>query len=56
MSYVGPDDERVRDLVKRFRSSRRPKPLAPQAQAAIVQGCDALLAIAPELADGALWR
>jgi hypothetical protein len=39
MSYVGPDDERVRALVQRFRSSRRSKPLSPQAQSAIALGC-----------------
>src|ERR1700693_1733558 len=38
MSYVGPDDERVRALVKRFESSRRDKPLAPQARSAIALG------------------
>lgn len=39
MSYVGPDDERVRALVDRFRKSRRGKPLAPVAQSAIALGC-----------------
>jgi len=38
MSYVGPDDERVRALVQRFRNSRRGKPLAPGAQSAIALG------------------
>ena len=38
MSYVGPDDERVRALVERFRNSRRGKPLAPGAQSAIALG------------------
>lgn len=39
MSYVGPDEDRVRDLVARFKQSRVDKPLAPQAQAAIALGC-----------------
>lgn len=39
LSYVGPDEERVRALVERFGESRRQKPLAPQAQSAIVLGC-----------------
>ena len=39
MSYVGPDDDRVKALVQRFRASRRDKPLAPQAQAALALGC-----------------
>lgn len=39
MSYVGPDGERVRTLIERFRKSRRKKPLAPAAQAAIALGC-----------------
>lgn len=39
MSYVGPDEERVKALVERFRKSRLGKPLAPQAQAAIALGC-----------------
>lgn len=39
MSYVGPDDERVRALVKRFREERRPKALEPQARAALALGC-----------------
>lgn len=39
MVYVGPDDERVRALVKRFAQVRRDKPLAPQAQAALALGC-----------------
>jgi hypothetical protein len=38
MSYVGPDDERVRALIERYRTSRRDKPLAPQARAAIALG------------------
>jgi hypothetical protein len=39
ISYVGPDDERVRALIERFRKSRRGKPLVPQAQSAIALGC-----------------
>ncbi len=39
MCYVGPDDERVRALVKRFREARRPKVLEPQARSAIALGC-----------------
>ena len=39
MSYVGPDDDRVRRLVARFKDTRRDKPLAPQAQSAVALGC-----------------
>ena len=39
MVYVGPDDNRVRALVERFRRTRRAKPLAPIAQAALGLGC-----------------
>lgn len=39
MVYVGPDDERARALVERFRDVRREKPLAPAARAAIATGC-----------------
>ena len=39
LSYVGPDDERVRALVERFGRARRGRPLAPQAQSAIALGC-----------------
>lgn len=38
MSYVGPDSDYVRALVKRFETTRRKKPLAPPAQAAIALG------------------
>jgi hypothetical protein len=41
MIYVGPDDDRVRTLVERFKSTRKVKPLAPQAKAAIALGCTA---------------
>jgi len=37
--YIGPDNERVRSLVDRFRRRRAPKALAPQALAAINLGC-----------------
>jgi hypothetical protein len=43
MAYVGPDEERVRALVERFESTRRSRPLAPQAQAAIALGCVAAM-------------
>src|SRR5688500_14777331 len=60
MSYVGPDDERVRALVARFESSRRPKALAPQSQAAIALGCIPLapkhLRIVKRLADYGFYR
>jgi hypothetical protein len=39
MSYVGPDDDRVRALIDRFKKSRRGKPLVPAAQSAIALGC-----------------
>lgn len=39
LSYVGPDEERVRKLVERFGQARREKPLAPQAQSAMALGC-----------------
>jgi len=39
MVYVGPDNERVRALVERFKESRRDKPLAPPARMAIAAGC-----------------
>ena len=39
MSYVGPDEARVRALIERFRRQRRVKPLVPQARAAIALGC-----------------
>jgi len=39
MSYVGPDDERVNQLVERFRQNRIPKAMVPQAKAAIALGC-----------------
>jgi hypothetical protein len=38
--YVGPDDERVRALIARFREHRA-RPLAPMARAAIALGCAA---------------
>lgn len=39
MVYVGPDNERVRALVERFKESRQDKPLAPPARMAIAAGC-----------------
>lgn len=39
MVYLGPDDERVRALVERFKSSRKTRPLSPQAKAALALGC-----------------
>src|SRR5258706_15074402 len=36
--YVGPDDERVRRLMERFRNEQI-RPLAPMAQSAIALGC-----------------
>jgi hypothetical protein len=39
MSYVGPNDDRVRALIARFKQGRRKKPLAPAAQSAIALGC-----------------
>jgi hypothetical protein len=41
MVYVGPDDDRVRRLVERFQSTKRPKALAPQARSAVALGCAA---------------
>ncbi len=60
MSYVGPDDDRVRALVQRFRSSRRSKPLSPQAQSAIALGCAPIVPkhfrIIKRLADYGFFR
>jgi hypothetical protein len=60
MSYVGPDDERVRRLVDRFKASRNLKALAPQAKAAIAQGCAPLapkhFRIIKRLADYGFFR
>ncbi len=39
MVYVGPDNDRVRALVERYRASRLDKPLAPPARMAIAAGC-----------------
>jgi hypothetical protein len=41
MIYVGPDDDRVRTLVERFKSAPGTRPLTPQAKAAIELGCAA---------------
>lgn len=58
--YVGPDDENVRTLVDRFREHRSDNPLAPQARAAIAQGCTALapkhFRIVKRLAEYGLFR
>lgn len=60
MSYLGPDDVRVRALVQRFKGSRRVKPMAPQAQAAIALGCVPTapkhFRIAKRLADYGFFR
>jgi hypothetical protein len=39
MIYVGPDSERVRELVARFAAEKRDKPLLPPARMAIAAGC-----------------
>lgn len=39
MMYVGPDEERVRALVERFRATRRAKPLTPAVRSAVALGC-----------------
>lgn len=41
MAYVGPDDERVRALVQRFKKVKSPRQLAPVAQSAQALGCAA---------------
>lgn len=60
LSYVGPDDERTRRLVERFRDSRGARPLAPQAKAAIALGCAPLppkhFRIVKRLADHGFFR
>lgn len=38
MVYVDPDEDRVRALVERFKSSRKTKPLAPQARSTATRG------------------
>lgn len=43
MVYVGPDEERVRQLVDRFARQKNPATLAPQSRAAIALGCAATL-------------
>lgn len=40
--YVGPDSERVRDLVEQFEATRVHQPLAPLAQSALALGCEGL--------------
>ncbi|MGQ0657936.1 MAG: GSU2403 family nucleotidyltransferase fold protein [Chromatiales bacterium] len=58
--YVGPDNEEVRALADRFRSARTDKPLAPQARAAIAQGCVPLVSkhfrVIKRLAEYGLFR
>jgi hypothetical protein len=39
MNYVGPNDDRVKGLVQRFRDARQPKALEPQARSALALGC-----------------
>ena len=60
MSYVGPDDDRVRALVERFKGTRRSKPLAPQSQSAIALGGAPLVPkhfrIVKRLADHGFFR
>jgi hypothetical protein len=60
LSYVGPDDERTRTLVERFRGSRGSRPLAPQAKAAIALGCTPFppkhFRIVKRLADHGFFR
>lgn len=60
MSYVGPDDDRVRALIDKFKSTRRAKPLAPQAQSAMALGCAPTLPkhfrIIKRLADFGFFR
>ena len=60
MVYVGPDDERVRALVEKFRSTRRKNPLGQQALAAISLGCAAAapkhFRIVKHLADLGFFR
>lgn len=60
MVYVGPNDERVRGLVERFKATRRKNPLAPQAQAALALGCSAAapkhFRVIKHLADHGFFR
>ena len=60
MVYIGPDAERVRALVERFKAARGKNPLAPQAQAAPALGCSAAVPkhfrIVKRLADHGFFR
>ncbi|MGH8673204.1 MAG: GSU2403 family nucleotidyltransferase fold protein [Burkholderiales bacterium] len=60
MSYVGPDDGRVRALVERFETTRRKAPLAPQSRAALALGCTSVVPkhfrIVKRLADHGFFR
>src|SRR5437868_807441 len=60
MSYVGPDEPRVRALVNRFENTRRDKPLAPAAQSAVALGAAPTAAkhfrIIKRLADYGFFR
>lgn len=60
MAYVGPDTERVRNLVERFTSQKIQKPLQPLARAAIELGCASIankhFRIIKRLADYGFFR
>jgi hypothetical protein len=60
MSYVGPDDERVRALVRRFQEGKRAKPLVPQAKSTVALGCAPIapkhFRIIKQLADYGFFR
>ncbi|HWH41502.1 MAG TPA: GSU2403 family nucleotidyltransferase fold protein, partial [Usitatibacter sp.] len=60
LSYVGPDDERVQALIRRFDESRAVRPLSPQAKAAIALGCAPVppkhMKIVKRLADHGFFR
>lgn len=60
MAYVGPDNERVRTLVKRFGESKNPNLFVPQANAALALGCQETLPkhfrVIKRLADYGLFR
>jgi len=60
MVYIGPDAERVRALVERFKAARGKNPLAPQAQAALALGCSVAVPkhfrIVKHLADHGFFR
>lgn len=60
MAYVGPDHERVQQLVVRFKAQRQRKIMVPQANAALALGCEGALPkhfkIIKRLADYGLFR